>query len=204
MVLGKEKGTESMRYDKIIVIDIESTCWKEDTPQNVNEIIEIGICPINTKSREVLEPKSIIVKPTYSTVSEFCTSLTTLTQEDVDDGISFNDACSVLVNEYETNKYVWGSYGFYDRDQFNIQCERENVKYPFSYAHINVKILFALVNSLKRQVGMTDALKILNVPLKGIHHRGRDDAQNIAHILSRILFSKEYFLIKESGGIGII
>ena len=190
-----------MRYDKIIVIDIESTCWKENTSKEVNdskmllnEIIEIGICPIDTKSGNVLEKRSIIVKPTYSTVSKFCTSLTTLTQEDVDKGISFNDACSILVNEYETKKYVWSSYGFFDRDQFEIQCERENVQYPFSYAHINVKILFALVNSLKRQVGMTDALKILNIPLKGIHHRGGDDAQNIAQILSRILFNNALIL----------
>lgn len=180
-----------MRYDKIIVIDIESTCWKENNSKEVNEIIEIGICPIETKSGKVLEPKSIIVKPTYSTVSEFCTSLTTLTQEDVDNGVSFSDACSILANEYETKRYVWASYGFYDRNQFEIQCERENVQYPFSYSHINVKILFALVNSLRGQVGMTGALKILNIPLKGTHHRGGDDAQNIAQILSRILFNKD-------------
>lgn len=179
-----------MKYNKIIVIDIESTCWKENTSKDVNEIIEIGICPIDTKSGKVLEPRSIIVKPTYSTVSEFCTNLTTLTQEDVDKGISFSNACSTLVNECETKKYVWASYGFYDRNQFEIQCERENVQYPFSYAHINVKILFALVNSLRRQVGMAEALKILKIPLKGTHHRGGDDAQNIAQILSRVLFSK--------------
>ncbi len=178
-----------MKYNKIIVIDIESTCWKENTSKELNEIIEIGICPIDTKSGKVLEPRSIIVKPTCSTVSEFCTNLTTLTQEDVDNGISFSGACSTLVNECEAKKYVWASYGFYDRNQFEIQCERENVQYPFSYAHINVKILFALVNSLKRQVGMAEALKISKIPLKGTHHRGGDDAQNVAQILSRVLFS---------------
>ncbi len=180
-----------MRYDKIIIIDIESTCWKENNSKDINEIIEIGICPIETKSGKVLEPKSIIVKPTYSTVSEFCTELTTLTQEDVDDGVSFSDACSILVNKYDTKRYVWSSYGNYDKNQFEIQCERENVEYPFSHSHINVKILFALVNSLRGQVGMADALKILNIPLKGMHHRGGDDAQNIAQILSRILFSND-------------
>ena len=35
-----------MRYDKVIVIDIESTCWKENISKDVNEIIEVGICPI--------------------------------------------------------------------------------------------------------------------------------------------------------------
>lgn len=179
-----------MRYDKIIVIDIESTCWKENNSKDINEIIEIGICPVETKSGKVLEPESIIVKPTYSTVSEFCTGITTLTQEDVDNGVSFSDACSILINKYDTRRYVWGSYGNYDRNQFEIQCERENVEYPFSYSHINVKVLFALVNSLRGQVGMTDALKMANISLKGTHHRGGDDAYNIAQILSRILFNK--------------
>lgn len=180
-----------MKYDKIIVIDIESTCWKENISKEANEIIEIGICIIETKSGDILEPKSIIVRPASSTVSEFCTNLTTLTQEDVNKGISFSDACSILVNEYNTKKYVWASYGYYDRNQFEAQCERESVQYPFSHGyHINAKILFALVKSLKRQVGMVEALKILKIPLKGTHHRGRDDAQNIAQILSRILFNR--------------
>lgn len=180
-----------MRYDKIIVIDVESTCWEGNISKDVNEIIEIGICTIDTKSRNILEPKNIIVKPTYSYVSDFCTRLTTLTQEDVDNGISFSDACSILINEFDTKRCVWGSYGYYDKNQFEAQCERENVQYPFSYSHINIKILFALVNSLHGQVGMADALKMLGIPLKGTHHRGGDDAQNIAQILLRILFGNK-------------
>lgn len=180
-----------MKFDQIIVIDVESTCWQKNIPKGeTNEIIEIGICPIDTKSGNVLESKSILVKPKHSTVSEFCAKLTSLTQEDVENGISFSDACSALVDKYGTRDRVWASYGYYDMNQFELQCDRENVKYPFSNTHINVKILFAVVNSLSRQVGMTDALKKLKMPLKGTHHRGGDDAKNIACILSRILFDK--------------
>lgn len=179
-----------MRYYKILVIDIESTCWKEPQTDNISEIIEIGISPIDTKSGDLLESKSIIVKPEHSKVSEYCTELTTITQNDVDSGISFKDACEILINEYNSKKYAWASYGAYDRNQFDIQCKRENIEYPFSYAHINVKVLFALRYSLRRDVGMAKALKILNIPLVGIHHRGIDDSKNIAKILSKILFNK--------------
>ena len=184
------KGMTNMKYDKIIVVDIESTCWEKNAPQGVNEIIEIGICTIETKSGNILESRSIIVKPIYSTVSEFCTKLTTLKNEDVENGISFSDACSILVNEFKTDKYTWASYGYYDMTQFKIQCERENVAYPFSGSHINVKILFSLINSLKKQVGMDKALKMSKMPLEGTHHRGVDDARNIARILSKILFNR--------------
>ncbi len=179
-----------MKFNQILVVDIESTCWKEPRIEDIGEIIEIGICPIDTESGDVLEAKSIIVKPKNSKVSKFCTELTTLTQEDVDSGISFKDACNVLVNEYRSKKYVWASYGYYDKTQFETQCKRENVEYPFSKAHINVKILFALRYSLRKDIGMEQALKLLNMPLVGTHHRGVDDSRNIANILSKILFDK--------------
>jgi inhibitor of KinA sporulation pathway (predicted exonuclease) len=69
------------------------------------------------------------------------------------------------------------------------QCEREDIGYPFSKAHINIKMLFALKYSLTKDVGMMKALKLLNMPLIGTHHRGVDDSRNVANILSRILFN---------------
>jgi len=50
-----------------------------------------------------------------------------------------------------------------------------------------VKALFALRHKLTRPVGMAQALKELGLPLEGTHHRGIDDARNIAHILHRLL-----------------
>ena len=52
---------------------------------------------------------------------------------------------------------------------------------------INVKTLFAITRSLRREVGMSKALQILGMPLEGTHHRGGDDAWNIAGILCDIL-----------------
>lgn len=49
--------------------------------------------------------------------------------------------------------------------------------------HINVKVLFAETKGLTKPTGMNGALHILNVPLEGTHHRGVDDAKNIAKIL---------------------
>ena len=178
-----------MKFDQILVVDIESTCWEEPQADDISEIIEIGISPIDTKSGIVLESRSIIVKPEQSRVTEYCTKLTSLTQEDVDSGISFKDACDILVNEYNSKKYIWSSYGYYDKKQFVTQCEREIIEYPFSKAHINIKLLFALKYSLKKDVGMEKALRLLDMPLIGIHHRGIDDSRNIANILSRILFN---------------
>lgn len=180
----------NVKFDKIVVIDIESTCWERQQTDEISEIVEIGVSVIDTKTGNIIDTRDIIVKPEYSKVSEFCTKLTTLTQEDVDSGISFKDACRILVNDYNVREYMWGSYGHYDKHQFETQCRRENIEYPFSKGHINVKLLFALKYSLKRQVGMSKALEFLGLPLIGTHHRGGDDSVNIARILSRILYNK--------------
>jgi inhibitor of KinA sporulation pathway (predicted exonuclease) len=180
----------SNKLDRIIVVDIEATCWQAKPPSGQeNEIIEIGICIVDPWCKKPIEKDSILVKPIQSNVSEFCTKLTTLTQEEVDRGISFPEACQMLKDKYLTNQRVWASYGEYDKNQFQKQCQSSGVKYPFTSKHINVKTLLALVRSLPREVGMAQALELLNIPLEGTHHRGVDDAWNIGKILSKLLWN---------------
>ncbi|MBL8161223.1 MAG: exonuclease domain-containing protein [Anaerolineae bacterium] len=176
------------RYDQIIVIDIECTCWEGKTPPDMeHEIIEIGICPLRPDTGERLERRSILVKPQRSTVSAFCTQLTSLTQEQVDQGIPFADACTILEKQYRTRQRVWASYGDYDRQQFERQCAAWGVPYPFSPSHLNVKTLFTLIRALRHDVGMAQALEIMQIPLEGRHHRGDDDAWNVAQMLHLLL-----------------
>jgi inhibitor of KinA sporulation pathway (predicted exonuclease) len=178
----------AMRLDQILVVDIESTCWEKTTPpEQESEIIEIGICPLDIASGERLNKESLLVKPERSSVSEFCTQLTTLTQEQVDRGITFSEACSTLRKNYLSKERIWASYGDYDRSQFHKQCQSCSITYPFGNRHINVKSLLAVFYALPREVGMAEALELLNLPLEGTHHRGGDDAWNIAGILSTLL-----------------
>lgn len=171
----------------ILVIDIEATCWQDKIPpvqkKQKNEIIEIGICVLDTATGERLARDSIIVKP-KSEVSEFCTKLTTLTQADVAQGISLKAACEILQRQYQSKQRTWASYGAYDQKQFEKECLEKGIDYPFSEKHINVKKLVAERLKLKKSVGMAAALRKLDFPLEGTHHRGVDDAWNIAKILA--------------------
>lgn len=56
----------------------------------------------------------------------------------------------------------------------------------FLYRHINVKSLLAIISALPDEIFMAQALDLLNLPLKGIHHSG-DDAWNIARIHAELL-----------------
>ena len=176
------------KLDLIIVVDVEATCWQGTVPPGQeNEIIEIGICPLDVASGQALDKDSILVRPERSQVSKFCTELTTLTQEQVDRGISFGEACTLLKKKYKTSDRIWASYGDYDRNQFQRQCQSRHITYPFGPRHINVKSLLAVMYALPKEVGMSEALNLLQLPLIGTHHRGTDDAFNIACILSKLI-----------------
>jgi len=174
--------------DKIVIVDVEATCWKGTIPEGQeNEIIEIGICLLDVKTGGISENEGILIKPEFSKVSTFCTELTTLTQEQVNTGITFKEACKMLREKYKTNSRAWASYGAYDLNQFKRQCEARKIGYPFGPSHINVKTLFGLKNKLNHEVGMAGALEYMEIPLEGTHHRGVDDAMNIAKIVKTLL-----------------
>jgi inhibitor of KinA sporulation pathway (predicted exonuclease) len=175
--------------DKIIIIDVEATCWEGAKPEGMeSDIIEIGICLLDIQTSALSDNKGILVKPERSTISPFCTELTTITPEMVaKSGISFKEACSILKKEYLSQNRVWASFGAYDLKQFQRQCTMVGAGFPFGPSHINVKTLFALKKKLEYEEGMAGVLQMLNIPLEGTHHRGVDDAKNIAKILNHIL-----------------
>ena len=163
------------------VVDVEATCWARGQPPGaVSEIIEIGLTVVDLASAERLARHRILVRPARSTVSEFCTELTGLTQDEVDGGVSFAEACRLLAAEHHAGSRPWASWGDYDRNQFTRQCEATGVAYPFGARHTNAKAVFA---GDGRQVGMAQALEIVGLPLEGRHHRGDDDSWNIAALV---------------------
>jgi inhibitor of KinA sporulation pathway (predicted exonuclease) len=176
------------QLDEIIVIDVEATCWEGAPPPGQHsEIIEIGVCVLNPLNGVRSTPKSILVRPEHSTVSPFCTRLTTLRPGDVSSGLAFADACRFLEQRYLTRSRSWASYGDYDRRQFRQQCATDGLPYPFGSTHINVKNLFALVAGYDKELGLAQAFAHLGWELEGTHHRGADDAGNIARLLGEIL-----------------
>lgn len=170
---------------KVLVIDVESTCWEppEVQPRNeISEIIEIGIAEVDIDNLEIIRNECILVRPQNSRVSKFCTKLTTLTQEMVDQGITFQSAMNTLRSRYDSSNRVMVSWGDYDRKIFQSNCETYECKYPFGPRHMNLKNTFAIFHGLGRECGLDAALPHFGLKLEGTHHRGIDDAKNIAKI----------------------
>ncbi|GAA1269174.1 3'-5' exonuclease [Kitasatospora nipponensis] len=166
------------------VVDVEATCWDGPVPPGaVSEIIEIGLTVVDLAAGERVGRHRILVRPARSTVSAFCTELTGLTQQEVAGGVSFAQACRLLATEHRAGERPWASWGDYDRLQFTRQCQAARVEYPFGRRHTNAKAAFTTANGLRRRPGMAKALELAGLPLEGRHHRGEDDAWNIAALV---------------------
>jgi len=176
--MARVKNTKTL-----VVIDLEATCWeKTDTDHPESEIIEIGVCPLNLQTLEVGQKHSIMVKPEQGKISKFCTDLTTITQEMVDtQGIPLKEALAKLYSLYDLREMVWASWGDYDRKQFERDTKAKGL--PFNYfSHMNLKTILTAEYGWDRQYGMDETLKMFHLQMEGTHHRGSDDAYNIARI----------------------
>lgn len=175
---------------KVLVIDLEATCWdttKEKGDQK-SEIIEIGVCHLNLETMEPEDKTSYLVRPRFSTVSQFCTDLTTITPEMLkEEGHYFNEVINTFSKDFGVKYKTWFSWGAYDRVQLEKNCAMYNVKYPMGRNHINAKNLYSLRFGLSKELGMTSALEHAGINLEGTHHRGHDDAWNIAKLVAKIL-----------------
>jgi inhibitor of KinA sporulation pathway (predicted exonuclease) len=175
--------------DQILVIDIESTCWDGQIPPpgQMSEIIEVGLCVVDVAKLARLEKRSILIRPVRSQISDFCTRLTTLQPGDFLTAGTLADAVSILKREYRSLERLWASWGDYDRNQFQRVCKELTVPYPFGTRHLNVKTLMAAAFGDVKESGLDVACQRLGRTLEGTHHRGVDDAWNIAGILCELL-----------------
>ncbi len=176
--------------NEIIIIDLEATCWENDripSGQKV-DIIEIGICKLNLTSKAISQKQSIYVIPERSEINRFCTKLTGITPQLIEEkGIYFEEACEIIREQYHSAPLTWAGYGNFDGEQIIEQCDWLGIKNPFSENYMNVMYEFKRHFGLHKQIGLKRALDYLNMDFEGTHHSGADDAYNTARILTKIL-----------------
>jgi len=165
-------------------------------PSTEREIIEIGAVLIEAQSGEfnIVEEFSIFVRPTmHPTLSEFCTKLTSITQKNVVNAPTFEEAFTqfknwLFVREDDYRCYKFCAWGNFDAAMIETECSRINKKSPFNDTlNLKIKLLhqYKLANS---KAGNLDrACATLGIEWQGNHHRAIDDARNTAVIMQRML-----------------
>lgn len=174
------------------IIDLECTCDSPNFPRNEMEIIEIGAIVIDNDFN-IIDQFDIFVKPTIHTqITAFCHELTSITQEDVDNGLELEQALTELQTFLSNNQVEkWYSWGFFDKNK--ILSEISNKELPsdkFSkfteIKHENASNTFMFKRGLKNKKGVSKALAILKLDFIGRKHRAIDDVININQILKNM------------------
>lgn len=203
--LRKEAGekrwaTRGARF--IVCVDLEALCWEdgkappaaETVRSNGSDIIEIGIAVLDTETMQVVEERSILTRPrTKLKVSAFCTELTSLTQEQVDEGEDLDIALATLAADF--GDCAVASWGAYDTKHlaramsgrsFLRGCTGQSRQHSFGDSHTNVRNLCAMLRGTG-EGDLKETSEALGLGWEGHHHRGVDDARAVARILAKLL-----------------
>lgn len=169
--------------DPYLVVDLEATCDdRGSVPRDESETIEIGAVLVDPRTLEPIDELQTFVRPVvHPRLTPFCIELTTITQADVDGAPTFADAAAELAR-FGRNA-VFCSWGAYDRVQLARDAQRCGIAHPLPGTHLNLKELFARAGGRHKGRGNGDALRRVGLTRTGTHHRGIDDARNIARLL---------------------
>ncbi|MCU0543060.1 MAG: exonuclease domain-containing protein [Oscillatoriaceae cyanobacterium Prado104] len=181
-------------FDYYLVLDLEATCCDTGSiAKNEMEIIEIGAVMVKAQTLEILDEFQTFVKPVRNPIlTEFCKTLTSIAQMQVDRAPTYPKASAMLTEWLSVySNGVFCSWGDFDRTQFKKDSNFHQLPFPIAYPHVNVKKVFSEIQGLPKRYGMDQALELAGLPLEGTHHRGIDDARNIAKLLPYILGQKK-------------
>jgi inhibitor of KinA sporulation pathway (predicted exonuclease) len=182
--------TNLNKYAYFLIVDLEATCCDKKTiKRREMEIIEIGAVMVEAIDLTIVSEFQTFIKPVrHAILTKFCQELTSIAQEQVDRAFTYQQAIANFQQWlYQYPNFIFGSWGDYDRQQFEQDSKFHKISYPISSEHINLKRLFTDNQGLSKRYGMAQALALAGIELIGTHHRGIDDARNIARLLPYIL-----------------
>jgi inhibitor of KinA sporulation pathway (predicted exonuclease) len=173
--------------DYYLVVDLEATCDDLGAiPRHESEIIEIGAVLVEGQHLRPIAEQTLFVRPIlHPDLTPFCTQLTTITQDMVEDALGFPAAAARLAAFGAGALFC--SWGAYDRNQLAADARRHGITPPLGPDHWNLKEAYAAAAGTRRGLGTPSALRRLGIEPEGTHHRGIDDARNIARMLPYLL-----------------
>jgi inhibitor of KinA sporulation pathway (predicted exonuclease) len=186
----------------LCVLDFEATCWENSKNKNQMEIIEWpSVLYKVTENENGLKGTTQLigefhqyVKPTINfTLTAFCTQLTGITQNVVNNAGTFeivykNHIKWLSENVPQNSNFIITTCGKWDLE---IQLVKELYAKNFNLhgyykKFIDVKTEFETQYKMKAY-GMKGMLRDLNLKLDGRHHSGIDDTRNISKIMLQII-----------------
>ena len=211
------KRTQLFQY--LIVLDFEATCWKDKQNQpSPGEIIEFPAVLLDCSTGKVEDTFHQYVMPVETTtLSEFCTNLTGISQETVSQSDPlpavmklFSDwvksvcaARDILLNptteqpgKLHATFLTWSDWDL--GTQLLYECKRKSV---FRASHFNawidLRAVYRKYYKSKPQ-GLNGALEERGMMFVGREHSGIDDARNTARLVFKMICDGHCFRVTKT------
>lgn len=185
-----EKVFTNHKY--LVVFDLEMTC-EANREHIIPEIIEFGLVVVDATSLKTVASFEALVKPTITPkLSDYCTQLTTITQDDVDGAGGFVEVSKDLahfLSRYQDGIAIqWGNG---DMRQVLRDCEYHGVTNPFgSIKPYDLKKAYSKLYYRKNTTGLNRVMEVLGLTSDGEAHRAMRDAEVTSDIM--ILLRKKW------------
>ncbi|MDE6750243.1 MAG: exonuclease domain-containing protein [Lachnospiraceae bacterium] len=195
------------------LLDIEMTCdgKQEDgkfiddgrMKRSQREIISVGFVVCND-IYNIKREYSSFVKPVHNTtITDYCTKLTGITQSDVDHGKKCNNAfrdISEICKRYSID-YIF-TFGNADKDGIMFSAkwnkkekEKVNNLYVVSQKIIDVRpaILKGIhCKNYRKGPSLSKIAEMLEIKIKGVHHNALNDAMLLYEICRKLNIQVDY------------
>ncbi|KAM9792352.1 ERI1 exoribonuclease 2 [Neosynchiropus ocellatus] len=206
----QKKAISNQIFSYLIVIDFESTCWREKNNLS-QEIIEFPAVLLNTSTGEVESEFHTYVQPQERPLlSDFCTELTGITQAQVEAGIPLRICLSQFSRWLQKLQLQMG-VAFPSKEKrapppsavklctfltwsdwdlgvcLQYECKRKQIHKPdVLNSWIDLRSTYRLFYDRKPK-GLNGALQDLGIQFAGREHSGLDDARNTAQLAWRMM-----------------
>ncbi|XP_067626628.1 3'-5' exonuclease Snipper-like isoform X2 [Eurosta solidaginis] len=195
-------------YKYVICMDFEATCWENQAPPKWREaeIIEFPAVLVNLQTGKIEAEFHKYVMPIESPkLSAFCTELTGIKQQSVDNGMPLQTAIMMFqewlrkelrarnlqLPKMSKDKLI-GNCAFVTWTDWDFgiclakECQRKRLKKPSYFNQwIDLRAIFREWYKYK-PINFADALSHVGLAFEGREHSGRDDARNLAALAHKM------------------
>lgn len=190
----------------LLCVDLEATC--DEYPEGLSdeqklehklavhrdemETIEVGAVVLDLhQDARIVSEHTWFVRPVLNPVlTDFCKSLTTIDQVDVDSAATYDQVRQSLddyLAPFKGEGLMWCSWGDYDAKQLSMDAERNGCEPMLAdLVHTNAKKWHWKVLSC-RAMALRPAVEDWGIEWSGQYHRGIDDARNLGVLVGEIL-----------------
>ncbi|XP_053847674.1 ERI1 exoribonuclease 2 [Vidua macroura] len=203
------RAAAEQRFAFLIVLDFEATCWG-DRGRRGPEIIEFPAVLLNTSTGAIESEFHMYVQPQeHPILSEFCTELTGITQNQVDQGVPLNICLSQFlkwIQKIQKEKKIMFSTESHSNSTseakacafvtwtdwdlgvcLHYECKRKQLRKPdILNSWIDLKATYRAFYNRKPK-GLNGALQDLGIAFEGREHSGLDDSRNTARLAWRLI-----------------